>query len=251
MELLATKSSLYSTSLGTLFLDGHNSIDRVFRINDLPAEEKPREKLSKYGPEVLSIAELLAIVFVTGTKKEEVMHMTSRLLKEYGERALHDQKNPKKIADSLDIPLAKACQLIACFELGRRFYKLNVGKPEFLRTAKQVYDYVQDMRNLPKEHLRGIYLNSHYRLIHDEVISIGSLDASIIHPREVFKPALEYSAVAVILVHNHPSGEVKASEADIAVTKQLVAAGKLLGIQILDHIVVTKNKFASIPITYN
>ena len=106
------------------------------------------------------------------------------------------------------------------------------------------------MRDLPKEHLRGIYLNSRHQVIHDEIISIGSLTANIVHPREVFRPALEYSAVAVILAHNHPSGTVKPTASDIAITTQLIAAGRILGIDLLDHIVITKNRFTSIPANY-
>ena len=151
----------------------------------------------------------------------------------------------------LGIPLGKACQLVACFELGRRFFKAADGKrPITLRTASQVHEYLKDMRDLPKEHLRGLYLDTHYQLIHDETISIGSLTSNIVHPREVFRPALEYSASAVILAHNHPSGVSKPSEADIAITKQIVEAGKILGIGVLDHIVITKTKFESIAVEY-
>ena len=103
---------------------------------------------------------------------------------------------------------------------------------------------------LSKEQLRGLYLDAHYRVIHDEVISVGSVDANIIHPREVFKPALERSASAVILVHNHPSGVVTPSEADVEVTKQLVEASKVLGVTLLDHIVVAKDGYASIGVDY-
>jgi len=221
------------------------------KIRDLPEEEKPREKMMRYGPEVLVMGELLAVVFNVGSKKEDVLSMSRRLLKEYGEKAILGQRDPKKLAISLDIPVIKACQLIACFELGRRLFKEPEARPEFLRTAKQVFEYVREMRSLSKEHLRGIYLNNHYRLIHDEVISIGTLDANIIHPREVFKPAIEHSASAIILVHNHPSGVVAPSAADIAITKQLIEAGNMLGIFLLDHIIVTKEKFTSIPANYN
>ncbi len=223
----------------------------AFRIQDLPIEEKPREKLVKFGPDVLSMAELLAVMFTVGSKKEGVLGMSNRLLKEYGEKAILNQKDAKKMAKELDIPLIKACQMIASFELGRRFYKPDSGRPEFLRSAKQVYDYLQDMANLPKEHLRGLYLNPHYRLIHDEVISIGSLTSNIIHPREVFKPALEHSASALILAHNHPSGNATPSDADIQITKQIVDAGKILGIGVLDHIIVTKDGFQSIEADYS
>ena len=102
------------------------------------------------------------------------------------------------------------------------------------------------MRNLPKEHLRGLYLNSHNRVIRDEVISIGTINSNMIHPREVFRPAIESNAAAVILAHNHPSGEVTPSEEDIEITKQLVQAGKIMGISLLDHVIITKDAFASI-----
>lgn len=223
----------------------------VLKIRDLPAEEKPREKLVKYGPDALALHELLAIILNTGTKKEEVLAMSRRLLKEYGEKAIVSQTNPKKIVEELDVPFTKACQIVACFELGRRFFKTGNGRPVVIRTAKQAYEYLKDMRDLPKEHLRGLYLNNHYRLIHDEVISIGSLTSNIIHPREVFKPALEYSASAIILAHNHPSGVVKPSKADIEITNQLIEAGKILGVDLLDHVIITKNKFASISANYN
>jgi DNA repair protein RadC len=205
----------------------------------------------KYGPAALSLAELLTVLLNTGTKNEDVLAMSKRLLKEYGETAILTQKDPKKLSEALGIPLGKACQVVACFELGRRFFKTADGKrPLTLRTAGQVFEYLKDMRDLPKEHLRGLYLDNHYQLIHDEVISIGSLTSNIIHPREVFRPALEYSASAVILAHNHPSGIAKPSEADIAITRQIVEAGKILGINLLDHVIVTKAKFESIPVDY-
>jgi len=223
----------------------------VLRVRDLPQEEKPREKLLKYGPAALSVAELLMIVLNPGTKKEGVLAMSRRLLKEYGENTLVTQKDPHKVQASLGIPLAKACQLVATFELGRRFFKPQDGRhPVTLRTASQVFDYVKDMRDLPKEHLRGLYLDSHYQLIHDELISVGSVTANIVHPREVFRPALEHSASAVILVHNHPSGVPKPSDADIAITRQIVDAGRVMGISVLDHVIVAKAKFASVPAEY-
>lgn len=221
----------------------------VLRLRDLPTEEKPREKLMQYGPAALSLTELLTIVLNAGTKKEGVLAMSGRLLKEYGDSAIVNQKDPKKIQSALGIPLVKACQVVACFELGRRFFKTD-GKPVTIRTASQVFDYLKDMRDLPKEHLRGLYLDSRYQLVHDEVISIGSLTANIIHPREVFRPAIEYSASAVILAHNHPSGIAKPSDADIAITRQIVEAGKIVGIGLLDHVIITKNKYGSIPAEY-
>ncbi len=219
-------------------------------FHDLPAEEKPRERLLRYGPGVLSSAELIAILMGVGTRKEDVMQLAKRMIKDYGEVAMINERNPKRLATALEIPEVKACQLIAAFELGRRFFKTSV-RPATIRTARQAFEYAKDMRELPKEHLRGIYLDAHYRVLHDETISIGSVSANIVHPREVFRPALEYGASAVILVHNHPSGVVKASAADREVTSQLVEAGKIMGIHLLDHVVVGKSKFESIAVEYD
>lgn len=222
------------------------------RVRDLARDEKPREKLIAQGPATLSVSELLAVVLNTGTKKEGVLEMSRRLLKDYGEKAIIHEKNPEKLSEALDIPLGKSCQVVACLELGRRFYKTGQnGKPAYLRTAKQVFDYLRDMQTLPKEHLRGLYLDSHFRLIHDEVISIGTVGSNLVHPREVFKPALDVSAVAVIMAHNHPSGVPTPSEADVEVTQQLVEAGKILGIEVLDHVIVAREGFASVPADYS
>lgn len=221
------------------------------KIRDLPQEEKPREKLLKHGVSSLSVSDLLAVILNTGTTKEGVLGMSQRILKEYGEGGIMSQKNPGVLSKDLDIPIGKSLQIVACSELGRRFFQKNDSSLPIVRTAGEIFSYVSDMRNLSKEHLRGIYLNAHYKVIHDEVISIGTVDANIIHPREVFKPALEHSAVALILVHNHPSGITTPSEADLAVTNQLIEAGKLLGVDLIDHVIVTKDTFLSIPALYH
>ena len=222
----------------------------VLKVHDLPPSEKPREKLEALGPGALSTQELLAALLHTGTTKENVLAMSSRIMKEYGEHSVMHAKNPSALAKNLQIPIGKAIQIVAAAELGRRFFERNGASAPLIRTAQDVYDHVSDMRELPKEHLRGIYLNTHYKLIHDEVISIGTVDTNIVHPREVFKPALEYSAAAVILVHNHPSGSLEPSDTDSAITRQLIEAGKLLGIDLIDHVIVTKDAFASIPAPY-
>lgn len=228
------------------FVLNHGKAYKILRVKDLPDEDKPREKMIKEGPGVLSSAELLAIVLGVGTKKEEVFSMASRLLREYGEKGLAYQKDPKLIEKDLKVPLAKACQIIACFELGRRFYQKRPGGSITIRTASQAFNYLKDMGHLNKEQFRGLYLNTHYQLIHDEVISLGTLDASLVQPREVFRPALEYSAAAVIIAHNHPSGVLKATKADVEITNKLLEAGRILDIEILDHLIIGKNKFASI-----
>lgn len=218
----------------------------VLKIKDLAEEDKPREKLIKHGPGILSASELLSVILGVGTRREEVAAMSSRILREYGEKAVINQKNVKILQKELNIPENKACQIVACFELGRRFFQKNDFGPIFIRTAKQAFEYLHDMRRLSKEQLRGLYLNSRYQLIHDEVISIGSLTANIIHPREIFRPALEYSAAAVIIAHNHPSGSKKPTKEDIETTKQITEAAQIIGIDLLDHIIITRDDFFSI-----
>lgn len=217
----------------------------VLRVRDLVVEDRPREKLLADGPDVLTTSELLAVVLNIGTKKEGILTMVSRVAKEYGEKNVAHEKNPRTLSRELKIPLIKACQIVACFELGRRFFQ-TAARSTVIRSARQAYEYLHDMRDLPKEHLRGIYLNSRYKVIHDEVISIGSLTANIVHPREVFRPALEFSAAAVIIAHNHPSGVSTPTREDVLVTEQLRESGKILGIDLLDHLVITKNGFVSV-----
>jgi len=224
----------------------HGKQYKILAVKDLPNEEKPREKMIQTGAGSLSSVELLAIVLGVGTKKEEVFSMAHRLLREYGEKGVAYQRDPKIIEQDLRIPLAKACQIVACFELGRRFYQKRPGASITIRTAQQAYAHLKDMGNLHKEQIRGLYLNVHYQLIHDEVISIGTPDASLLQIREVFRPALEYSAAAMIIAHNHPSGIIKATKADVEITNKLIEAGKILDIEVLDHLIIGKNKFASI-----
>ncbi len=221
-------------------------------VKDAPSELTPAEKIVKHGPDTLTAAELFSLIITPDADSNETAtEVAARIMKEYGDKGALSSTNVRKVSEDLSIPLSQAIQVAACAELGRRFYKKNDMAVPAIRSARDVFAYAADIRELPKEHLRGIYLNTHYKVIHDEVISIGTVDTSIIHPREVFKPALEYSAAAVVLVHNHPSGEAKPSDADVAVTKQLVEAGKLLGIELIDHVIVTKEEFTSIKTDYS
>lgn len=230
-------------------------LDRPYReypltIHDLPAEEKPREKLIAQGPEALSIKELLAVVMLTGTTKEDVLEISNRIIRDYGEKSILSERDPQKLSAEMAIPQVKACQIVACGELGRRFFDRNDSGLRTIRNAKDVFEHLQDMRNLSKEHLRGLYLNSHNRIIKDEVISIGTVNSNMIHPREVFRPAIESNAAALILAHNHPSGEAAASAEDVEITRQLIEAGRILGISVLDHVIITKNSFVSVNANY-
>ncbi|MEN9621870.1 MAG: hypothetical protein RLZZ67_304 [Candidatus Parcubacteria bacterium] len=223
----------------------------IYKLRDMPDADKPREKLIVHGPGMLTVVELLAVILNTGTVKEDVLMMASRIIREYGEKSFASFDDASKISEKLNIPIIKACQMVASSELGRRFFKKSGGRNISVRNAKEVSLYVRDMHALPKEYLRGIYVNNHHQIIHDEVLSMGTIDANIVHPREVFKPAFEYGASAVILVHNHPSGVITPSQADIDITKQLVGAGKIMGIALIDHVIVGKGKFVSVPVLYD
>jgi DNA repair protein RadC len=242
-------TKLYSLSDTDLFLD-QGSRDYTLRIKDLPLENKPREKMTKQGPEALSLTELLAVILNTGNRNEDVLEMSNRIIREYGERSIISEKNVTKLSEELSIPTGKACQIIACGEIGRRLYERDTSGLTVIRNAKDVYEYLRDMYNLPKEHLRGLYLNSHNRIIHDEVISIGTINSNIIHAREVFRPAIQYNAAAIVLAHNHPSDVATPSKQDIEITHQLIESGKMIGIHILDHVIITKSTHVSINAHY-
>lgn len=244
-------STMSTTTTGYTMRDNDiimgESPDRyVMRVKDLPDADKPREKLLALGPQDLAVAELVAILLGVGTKKEEVMSMANRILREYGERAIVNETNPQRLADTLQIPLPKACQVVASFELGRRFFEKRSGKAVFISSAQQAFDYLKDMANMKKEQLRGLYLNSRYQVVHEEVISVGSMTSNIVHPREVFQPAIEYGAVAVIIAHNHPSGKLEATYNDLEVTERLIIASKILGIDLLDHLIIASDEYASL-----
>ena len=205
-----------------------------YKLRDLPNEDRPREKMIEQGPTSLTLQELISVVLNTGTKSEDVTSIAKRVVREYGHSALVSQSDATKMSEELQIPVGKACQIIACSEIGRRLYKKNEFGLSVIRTAQDVYEYAKDMHSLPKEQLKGIYLDTHNRVIHDEIISIGTLNSNIVHPREVFRPALEYGAAAVILAHNHPSGVATPSDSDVTITKQLIEAGKIIGIRVLE-----------------
>jgi len=217
----------------------------ILKVRDMAEQDKPRERLQKYGPSELTMAEVVSVLLGFGTSREEISTMAHRILREYGERAVIHETDPKLLAESLGIPYNKACQLIAGFELGRRFFQSRGGKPVMVRTAHQAYEYLSSMGDLRKEQLRALYLGSRYQVVHEEVVSIGSLTANIVHPREVFQPAIQYGALAVIIAHNHPSGSLEPTDADAEVTCQLIEGGKLLGIELIDHLIITGSSYLS------
>ena len=212
------------------------------KIKDLPKIERPREKLAKYGPEKLSNSELLAILLRTGGKGMNVVEMANKILKKFSGSGLA-KADFKELKNTFGLGPAKACEIIACFELGRRLLKNK--QSALLLSPKDVWDELKDLRDHKKEHFVIFFLDSRNQEIKREVISVGTLSASLVHPREVFEPAVRYLAAQIIIAHNHPSGDSEPSEDDLIVTKRLAEAGKILGIEILDHVVVTKKDFSS------
>jgi len=211
-------------------------------IKDLPKVERPREKLIKYGPEKLSNSELLAILLRSGKKGENVVELANKILKRFRSDKL-SYLTFDELKDYPGLGPAKACEIVACFELGKRLLKGK--KARIYLKPKEVWEELKDIRNNKKEHFVIFYLDSRNQEIKREIISIGSLNANLVHPREVFEPAVRNLAAQIILAHNHPSGDTEPSEEDLTITKRLVEAGKIMGIEVVDHIIVAKNGFFS------
>ena len=216
------------------------------RFRDLPAEFKPREKMVMNGPESLKNHELLAVLLGSGTTRENVIELSKRLIKEYGSRAIAQERSVRRLKETLGIGTKKACQIVAAFELGRRFFEEPRKKTPVILAAEDAYEYLKEMAKFTREHFRGLYLNTRGRVIRDEIISIGSLNMSVVHPREVFLPAVEFSAAAVILAHNHPSGDPTPSDEDLVITQQMVDAGRVMNIEVFDHIIIGDESYVSL-----
>ena len=214
------------------------------RIKDISKENRPRERLEKNGAHVLSDAELLAVIFKTGNKQENAIEMSDRLITKYGLEKLNEL-SLKELQEINGIGPAKAMQIQVLFEFNKRhnLAKRN-GKP--LRGAKDVFEYAsQRLTKNQQENFMILLLDSKNRIVKDETISTGILNASIIHPREVFKLAIRESANSIILVHNHPSGDPEPSVEDKQITEKLFEAGEIFNIKVLDHVIIGKDKFYS------
>jgi len=213
------------------------------RIKDLPEHKKPREKMMERGAESLKDYELLAILLVSGYQGQNALKVSKRLLSEYPLEKF--VKLPlDKLKKLKGIGPAKACLIKAAYELNRRAIE-NDLLPSII-SPKDVIREVADIRDYKKENFIALYLNAKNQVIHKETISIGSLNANVVHPREVFKPAIEKSAASIILAHNHPSGDPTPSGDDIELTKQIIEAGKIMDIDVLDHIILGDKGYISL-----
>ncbi len=207
-------------------------------INDLPIIEKPREKLIKYGPEKLLNKELLAIILRTGKKGKNAIELAASILDKTHFKLPEISITELQKMDGLGP--AKASEIVAAIELGKRLF-LN-KQHELIMSPHDVWKSMHDINSSKKEHFVIFFLDSRNQEIKREIISVGTVNTSLVHPREVFEPAVRYSAVNIVFAHNHPTGILEPSIADIEITKRLIAASKILGIDVIDH-VLTSNKW--------
>lgn len=221
--------------------------DRRIMIRDVPQEERPRERMLRYGPQALSNAELLAILLRTGTARESALSLAQRLLAESEGLEGLMKLSLSELMQKKGIGLAKAVQIKAGIELGRRIAReRRLSEPVIIRTPRDAASYMMDeMRHLSQEHFVVLFLNTKNHVMGHETIFVGSLNASIVHPREVFLAAIRRHCASIICLHNHPSGDPNPSPEDREVTRRLVEAGKILGIDVLDHIIIGDQRYVS------
>jgi len=217
------------------------------KIKDIPKGDRPRERLINGGVDKLSSEELISILFKTGTKNESVKDLSNKVLKQIDNIKQLKEVNYETLKNIKGIGEAKACSLLAAIELGKRINsKLdNINKMK-VTNSNIIYDYYKDILvDKKQEYFYCVYLDTKNQIIKDKLLYIGTINESLIHPREIFKEAYLLSASGIICIHNHPSGNSNPSNNDKIITKQLKQAGDILGIRILDHIIIGKEEYFS------
>ncbi|MHB1042086.1 MAG: RadC family protein [Eubacteriales bacterium] len=215
-------------------------------IKELPAEMRPRERLMKEGPEALSDQELLAILLRTGSHEVTALELASKILALFQGLGRLVDASVEELSEVKGIGMAKASQVKAALELARRLSQYTGPQRPVIRSPEDAAGLVmEEMRHLDREHFRAILLDTKNHVIATEKISVGTLNSSTVHPRELFRNAIKRSAAAIILLHNHPSGDPSPSQEDIDITGRVAEAGNIIGISVLDHIVIGDNKFTS------
>ncbi|MBG9792307.1 hypothetical protein ABD76_07245 [Paenibacillus dendritiformis] len=216
-------------------------------LRDLPHGERPRERMLQYGAEALSHAELLAILLRTGTKDESALVLAQRILNRAGHLRSLPDLSVTELTQTRGVGLAKAIQLKAGLELGRRMARSRSDDAITIRRPQDAAEWLMEsMRYYQQEHFVCLFLNTKNRIIAQQTITIGILDASLVHPREVYRAALKYGAASIICAHNHPSGDPTPSPEDASITRRLVEAGEIVGIDLLDHLVIGDNQYVSL-----
>lgn len=221
-------------------------VNRYTLMKDVPQEERPRERMLKAGPSSLSNAELLALLLRTGSTGESVLSLAHRVLAHVKGLKGLTQVTIAELMEIHGIGLAKAVQIMAGVELGQRISRLLPEERYVIRSPKDAAHFVMDeLRFENQEQFICIFLNTKFHVIEKKMIFKGTLNASVVHPREVFREAVRCSAAALICVHNHPSGDPTPSQEDLEVTCRLVKAGKLMGIELIDHLIIGDQSFYS------
>lgn len=215
-----------------------------FTIREMPKVERPREKLIERGPQNLKDEELLAILLGTGLRGKNVIEVAKQILRKYSKKRLL-KLTYNDLSKIKGIGPAKACTILAAQELVKRALEVGEETLPKIESIKDVIAQFSYLREKTREHLAALYLNARNELVFKKHLFVGTLDANICHPREIFEYALIHHASSVILVHNHPSGDPEPSKADLEITKRIQEAGKILGIDLLDHIIITKTKIFS------
>ncbi len=218
----------------------------MYLIKDMPRAERPRERLVRLGPKSLNSFELIAIILRVGYGKQSAIDLAKQILRDIDDLSELRTKTVYELSRIKGVGMTKAVMLLAAFELGERVLTSRHEKSMVCSPA-DVYELLKyDMQDLKQEVLNVLFLDVKTNLIAKKTIFIGGLNQSLVHPREIFKYAVKYSAYAIILVHNHPSGDPEPSKQDIDVTEQFIEAGKLLQIELLDHIIIAGNHYLSI-----
>ena len=219
-----------------------------FTVHDLPPSERPRERLLKLGGEALSVQEILALILGRGTKGESVIDISQKLVSRFGSLKRIANASVEELTQTKGIGPAKAAQIKAALEFGKRLEAEAGEKPRpVLKSPEDVAAVVRsELKGKKKEHFLVLCLDTRNRLIDRKLVSMGSLDTSIVHPREVFKEAVSACAASVIFAHNHPSGDPEPSKEDVELTKRLAKAGEIMGIAVLDHIIICEKTHLSL-----
>lgn len=219
----------------------------IYKVKDLPLDDRPREKLALRGASSLTDAELIAIILRTGTKGSSVVDISRGLINKYNNLAVLSSKSIDSLVQEKGIGKDKASTLAACFEIARRVstQQKTLWNKKITSPSDVANYFIPMMKDEIKEKFIVICLNSANKINKYEVISVGNLNSSIVHPREVFKVAIDNDSANIIILHNHPSGNEEPSNEDISITKKIVEAGKILDIQVFDHIIIAGNKFTS------
>ncbi|WP_117170441.1 RadC family protein [Paraliobacillus sediminis] len=216
-------------------------------MKDIPKQDRPRERLIELGASHVSNQELLAILLGTGTREESVQDLAQRVLMHFEGINLLRESTFEELTAIKGIGMVKAVLILASIELGKRMNQLKPQERYVIRSPEDGANFVmEEMRLLNQEHFVCLFLNTKNQIIHRQTVFIGSLNASIVHPREVYREAVKRSAASIICVHNHPSGDPSPSQEDIQVTKRLAECGKMIGIELLDHLVIGDQKFVSL-----